>query len=433
MRNIFSLITIVLLHYASHAQSLYFPPNGSDTWDTLAPAELQWCDSTINNLYSYLGNNQSKAFILLKDGKIVLEQYFNGHSPAATWYWASAGKTLTALVVGIAQQEGLLHLSDTTSHYLGEGWTSCTPEQEQAITIRHQLTMTSGLNDAVSDPYCTLDTCLVYEADAGSRWAYHNAPYTLLDSVIEVATSQSLNAYCFQHVLQPTGMQGLFFPIDYNNVFLSNARSMARFGLLLLSEGSWNSTPVLNDANYFYQMTHTSQNINEAYGYLTWLNGTSTFMLPASQVVFPGMYAPSAPADMFAAIGRDGQFICIVPSQNLVWIRMGENPDQLDVPLQMIEQVWQYINALPCTSSALDTQAKLALNFFPNPTQLELKWQSTQTLSHIQILNTTGETVMNQSVQGSTALNISALSSGLYVCQWSDVNGQTGSSTFIKE
>jgi CubicO group peptidase (beta-lactamase class C family) len=211
MRSIFCLLILCLLHFTISAQSLYFPPNGSDTWDTLAPAELQWCDSTVANLYDYLSTNQSKAFILLKDGKIVLEQYFNGHSPNATWYWASAGKTLTALVVGIAQQEGLLQLSDTTSHYLGEGWTSCTPAQEQAITIRHQLTMTSGLNDAVSDPYCTLDTCLIYEADAGSRWAYHNAPYTLLDSVIEVATSQSLNAYCFQHVLQPTGMQGLFF------------------------------------------------------------------------------------------------------------------------------------------------------------------------------------------------------------------------------
>jgi CubicO group peptidase (beta-lactamase class C family) len=91
-------------------------------------------------------------------------------------------------MTGIAQQEGHLSISDTTSNYLGQGWTICTPQQEEKITIRHQLTMTSGLKDDVPDHYCTLDTCLIYQADAGARWAYHNGPYTLLDSVIEVAT-----------------------------------------------------------------------------------------------------------------------------------------------------------------------------------------------------------------------------------------------------
>ena len=58
-------------------------------------------------------------------------------------------------MVGIAQQENFLSISDTSSKYLGSGWTNCTSSQEEAITIWHQLTMTSGLDDNVNDPSCT--------------------------------------------------------------------------------------------------------------------------------------------------------------------------------------------------------------------------------------------------------------------------------------
>jgi CubicO group peptidase (beta-lactamase class C family) len=153
-----------------------------------------------------------------------LEKYFGTHTATTPWQWASAGKTITSFMTGIAQQEGYLSISDTTSNYLGQGWTICTPQQEEKITIRNQLTMTSGLNDDVPDHYCTLDTCLIYQADAGTRWAYHNGPYTLLDSVIEVATGQTLNSYTTQKLKNPTGMTGAFFPVGYNNVFFSNAR-----------------------------------------------------------------------------------------------------------------------------------------------------------------------------------------------------------------
>jgi CubicO group peptidase (beta-lactamase class C family) len=415
----------------SNAQ-LYFPPNGSTTWETIDPAELQWCDSTIANLYDYLQTNQSKAFILLKDGKIVLEQYFNGHDASTSWYWASAGKTLTAMLVGVAESEGLLELTDPTSDYLGEGWTACTPEQEQAITIWHQLTMTSGLDDDVEDHYCTLDTCLQYLADAGTRWAYHNGPYTLLDSVIEASSGQSLNLFNATRLLQPTGMSGLFVPIDYNNVFFSTARSMARFGLLLNAQGEWNGTPILNNPEYFYAMTHSSQSINQGYGYLTWLNGTENFMLPQSQFVFPGMVAPDAPEDMFAAVGRDGQFICVVPSQNLVWIRMGENPEQLDVPILMANDVFQLINALPCSTSGLARRDSAPIQFYPQPVTSSLQWRSTQALDSLSLYTITGEWISALNpVGGMLATN--ELPSGIYLCRWQLQDGTTGVHRFVKE
>ena len=142
-----------LLFIGSQAQSLYFPPTTGNTWDTISPASLGWCQDKVDSLIQYVGDRNSKAFIVLKDGKIVIEEYYGTFTADSLWYWASAGKTLTAFTVGIAQQEGHLNISDTTSDYLGTGWTACTPAQEEKITIRNQLTMTSGLDDGVPDHY----------------------------------------------------------------------------------------------------------------------------------------------------------------------------------------------------------------------------------------------------------------------------------------
>ena len=118
------------------AQELYFPPTVGNTWATTDPASLGWCTDQVPALYDFLEGSNSKAFIVLKDGRIVLEQYFGTFTQDSTWYWASAGKSLTAFLVGLAQQQGYLDIDEPSNTYLGEGWTSCTPAQEAAITIR---------------------------------------------------------------------------------------------------------------------------------------------------------------------------------------------------------------------------------------------------------------------------------------------------------
>ena len=411
-------VIVVFIVVDSHAQPLYFPP-GAGNWSTRNPQELGWCNERIDSLMSFLEDNQSKAFVLLKDGKIVLESYFNGHSAASNWYWASAGKTLTAFMVGQAQQQGFFNILDPTSTHLGQGWSNCTAEQEQAITIRNQLCMTTGLDDGVPDHDCTLDTCLNYLAEPGTRWAYHNSPYTLLDSVIQTATGFSLNSWCAQQVAQPIGMQGLWLNIDYNNVYFSNARSMARFGLLLLAEGVWNGNDLLQDPQYFYEMTHASQSINDAYGYLTWLNNTESFMFPETQFVFPGNYAPNAPLDMYAAIGRDGQFICVVPSQQLVWIRVGENPEQLDVPILMIDDIWHLINQLPCASVATEEQTRGDFTVSPNPADERWVVSGCSGSCTWSVYDLTGKEIVGGNTDGRLQFDIqtSSIPSGCYVLQ----------------
>jgi CubicO group peptidase (beta-lactamase class C family) len=260
------LLTICLLH--GRSQSYYFPPLTGQEWETVSPSSLGWCTEYIDSLLNYLENNNTKAFIVLKDGKIAIEHYFGTFVQDSIWYWASAGKTLTAFLTGLAQEQGYLDIHDRTSKYLGNGWTSCIPEQEDQITVWNQLTMTTGLQDDVEDPYCTIDTCLVCIAGPGTRWAYHNAPYTLLESLVEAATGQNYNIFLYNQVKSKTGMTGMFLPSGYNNVYYSTARSMARFGMLIMDNGAWAGDSIMKDASYFHDMVNTSQSLNQSYGYL---------------------------------------------------------------------------------------------------------------------------------------------------------------------
>ena len=330
-------------------KGLYFPPTGSDTWETTSPESLNWDTSKIKELYQFLDDGSTRAFLVLKDGKIVLEHYagkdilqladFNKKS---LWYWASAGKTLTSFLVGQAQEDGHLSIDDKTSKYLGN-WTTLTLEQQDKITVKHQLSMTSGLDDAGNSD-CTDKTCLSYKADAGSRWAYHNAPYILLDSVIQQATKGDFDTYFNSRLRDPIGMDGNWSYIDYNHVYFSTPRAMARFGLLVLNNGKWNDKSILADTKYIDDMVNTSQNINKSYGYLWWLNGKESHMLPGLQLEIKKPISENAPADMISGLGKNGQFLNIVPSQNIIVIRMGDNPDNSLVPTKFLNEMWGKIN-----------------------------------------------------------------------------------------
>ena len=324
------------------SDTLYFPPVGSTEWQTTSPASLGWNTNELNNLYTYLDSVHTKAFIILKGGKVVVEKYFGTFTADSLWYWASAGKTLTAFLTGIAQEDGLINLNDKTSKYLGTGWTSEPLEKENLITIKNQLTMTTGLDDGVADADCTLPSCLVYKSDAGTRWAYHTGAYTLLDEVIQNASGLSYNAYFQQKIRDKIGMNGLWIKSpNSNNVFFSNARSMARFGLLMLNKGKWDKTVILSDTNYFNAQVNTSQHLNLSYGYLTWLNGKTSFMVPTLQNVFPGPLIPNAPPDMYAALGKNDQKIYVVPSEKLVVIRMGNSAGGFQLSVSDFDnQLW---------------------------------------------------------------------------------------------
>lgn len=417
LKSFMFAFSLIWLAQTISSQEYYFPPVFGNSWETLDPAELGWCSDKIPSFYEYLDSTNTKAFIVLKDGKIVLEKYFGTFTQDSSWYWASAGKTLTAFMVGVAQDDNFLSINDKTSKYLGTGWTSLPSEKEDLITIRNQLSMTTGLDEGVPNSFCTLPVCLQYKSDAGARWSYHNGPYTLLDEVIKNATSQNLNQYISSKLLTKTGISGIFLKLDYNNVFFSKPRSMARFGSLILNKGNWNNQVILQDKNYFESMVSTSQNINLSYGYLWWLNGKESSMLPSSQIVFPRQLFLHAPSDMYSAMGKNGQIINIVPSQNIVMIRMGNVSGNDLISVAYNDNIWKLFNEIQCTSSSKESLIFKSEDYpYPNPSSNFISINHNYNHARLSILDINGKIVKNiERYLPNEKINIENHKNGMYV------------------
>jgi len=84
-------------------ESIYFPTISSEMWDTKSLSDIGCNETNLQPLLDFLEDKNNKGFIMLHNGKIIVEAYMNGHNEASPWYWASAGKTLTTAVTGIAQ------------------------------------------------------------------------------------------------------------------------------------------------------------------------------------------------------------------------------------------------------------------------------------------------------------------------------------------
>lgn len=335
---------LVLGFGAAHAGPVYFPPALNSGWETTDPQALGWDTQALDDLIVWLGQKDTKAFIILKDGRIAVEQYYGNFLRSTPWYWASAGKTVTAFLVGVLEKQGSLNIDDPVSAYLGAAWTAFPGENQAAITVWHQLTMTTGLEYQVADLNCTLPECLVYRADAGEQWFYHNAPYTLLTHVIEAAAGDLLNTVLADAAGAIPGfwaryVDGLLSP--FNRVVFSRALDMARFGLFISQGASWAGSESPLSSEFYDAMVNPSQSLNPSYGYLWWLNGQDSLIPPGFAASFSGPLVAAAPQDMVSAIGMNGQILSIVPSAGLVVIRMGDDPGPL---FQFHEQKWQRLS-----------------------------------------------------------------------------------------
>ena len=179
----------------------------------------------------------------------------------------------------------------------------------------------------------------------------------MLDGVIEGATGASLNALYTSALAQPIGMNGGYIRSGFNNVLFSTPRSMARFGLLALNDFVWDGKTVLGDNDYVEAMTNTSQDLNLSYGYLWWLNGKESFMLPGLQLVIRNPLTPTAPPDAYYGLGKNDQILCVVPSEKVVVIRMGDaaSPDGPAVPTQFASELWALLRDVICTPTSVAT------------------------------------------------------------------------------
>lgn len=345
------LLVILLLPFAGcdseekpKPEPMYFPIANSPAWETKSFEALGWNEAAVDDLKEYLIQANTKSFMILVNGRIVMEEYFAGHTVTTTWPWNSAGKTLVATTTGIAQQEGLLSIHNRVSDYLGTSWTSMVLEKENLITVRHLLTMASGLND---ESQLVIKSNLTYLADAGTRWSYSNVFQIIMD-VVAVASEQEFSTYFDSRLKNRIGMDGFWDNGVIFKIYNSNTRSMARFGILALNKGKWQDEQIINEA-FFTDLTTSSQGINPAYGYLCWLNGKEKYMIPGGQTVYNGPLVPNAPVDMYAAMGASDQRIYVVPGKNMVVVRMGDasDPDNPSFALSGFDNhLWEKINAV---------------------------------------------------------------------------------------
>lgn len=419
------LFMMVLTSQGVLAQSLYFPPLSGGQWDTLSPATLQWCDARIDSLYSYLAVKNTKSFVVLKNGKLVLEAYFGSYTADSVWYWASSSKSLASLITGIAQQKGYINIGNPVSSYLGNGWTNAPINKESLITVKHLLKMSSGLDDSPPLPCDNQDTaksCLLYLVDPDQRWAYHTGAYRKVQDVVSQASGMSYNALTTGWVKNKIGMGGIWI----DQVYYSKARDMARFGLLALNRGVWNGDTVLKDQAYFSAMVASSQTMNPAYGYLWWLNGKTSYITPGLQFSFSGPLIPNAPADMYCALGKNDQKIYVVPSQSLVVVRQGNSAGAPTFALSDFDdRLWDYINKLTCpvNTGLLTLEHPMQLTIYPNPAETELHVVSDARLVSVIAVGTPGAELSLPFSDHS--IDLRQLPSGLHVLRLQFSSGQT--------
>ena len=173
----------------------------------------------------------------------------------------------------------------------------------------------------------------------------------------------------------------------------------------------------LYDNDYFQSMTTPSQELNEAYGYLTWLNSGDTFMIPSTEFIFPGNIMPNAPAEVYSAQGKNGQILNVVPSQGLVVVRMGDlaAEDGL-ISIMFNNSIWEYINDLECDPMSVQEISTDQITIYPNPTSsivnIETAFDSEFSVA---IMDRTGRLALE--VKNQYELDVSGLSAGIYALQ----------------
>jgi len=107
-------------------------------------------------------------------------------------------------------------------------------------------------------------------------------------------------------------------------------------------------------------MTTPSQNLNLSYGYLWWLKGQESNYLPVNQIFYEGTLIPTAPADMYAGLGADDQKVYVIPSKNMVVVRMGESAYEESMASSLFDaELWALMEDLECETTDTENISQL--------------------------------------------------------------------------
>jgi CubicO group peptidase (beta-lactamase class C family) len=288
------------------------------------------------DLFDYLAVNRVAGLLIVKDSKVVLEDYELGAGPATRWASFSIAKSVTSTLIGAALQDGFIaSLDDPVTRYVP----ALRGGVYDGVSIRNVLQMASGVrwNETYTDPDsdCRKLTdaqmshkagaSLAYmkylprAAPAGSVWNYNSGETNIAGAVVEGATHMSLATYLSKKVWSRIGMEhdAFWWTESQGGMGIGGAglsatlRDYGRFGLFVLSDGLIDGRRIV--PNGWFQEAGTAHRIggkSADYGYLWW-------PMPGGDPVHAGA---------FEARGIFGQHLYINPSERLVIVVLSARP-----------------------------------------------------------------------------------------------------------
>jgi CubicO group peptidase (beta-lactamase class C family) len=275
----------------------------------------------------FLKQTDTVAFLAIKDEVLLYEGYFNGYDHNSTVTSFSIAKSFVSALLGIAISEGYIgNVEDPITKYVPELLDK--DPRYQYITLRHLLTMSSGIRYEEYGLPWSDDAATYYAPDLravaisspitgkpGQEFHYNNYHPLLLGLVLERTIGRSIAQYLEEKLWKPLGMEATgSWSLDSEQSGFEKMESgingraidFAKFGRLFLNKGNWNGAQLI-PAEWVDESTRLDTTTDPApqYQYFWWVNTKAT-----------GKHH-------FFAAGKHGQYIYLVPEQNLIFVRFG--------------------------------------------------------------------------------------------------------------
>jgi CubicO group peptidase (beta-lactamase class C family) len=314
-------------------QGEYWP---TDDWRTCRPEDVGMDSASLYTAYEYAARSSfvTEGILVVRRGYVVGEEYFRGYGPATRFASYSVAKSFLSAVVGVAIERGHIPGVEQLAYPYFDAWKAPgTDERKRAITVRHLLTMQSGLRftDASGAGWAGTDIEGILNADdavayvlglpsvaePGARWNYSSGDSILLSGILQAATGRTALEFGRERIFGRIGMSTMTWSSDRAGHTIggwgigATLREYARFGYLYLRNGWWNGEALVPEPWIRQSLTAARPSV-PGYGFQWWL--APSF---ATNAQYP------VPGDTFAAQGLYHQKILVVPSRDLVVVRVG--------------------------------------------------------------------------------------------------------------
>ncbi|MEA5452711.1 serine hydrolase [Leptolyngbya sp. CCNP1308] len=309
----------------------------------LAKAETtEILPEALQTALEFAEEQNSVALLVMHRDRLVLEQYWQGHTANDPVNSMSMVKTLLALLIGVAIDEKHIgSIQDPVGTYISE-WAD---DPRGDITLADLLYMQSGLRNDNRIDTLRSDLVQLYggsntqklvlniplERAPGGAFDYSNFNSQLLSLVLERATGESFGDYLSSRLWQPLGARDGFLWLDRPKgsakpfcCFFATAQDWVRLGQMLLHGGKVGDRQII-PKSWLEQMLKESP-LEPTFGLHIWLKARTA---DYPQVNFASS-APFAASDTFYLDGRHHQRVYVIPSEELVIVRLGEEPPAWD-------------------------------------------------------------------------------------------------------